>query len=62
MVSFRKGASHVCVEGTDVIQMPSDLFLSESQRIQSLVIDPIKLDLFGLLHCVRLWVMQRNTL
>ena len=57
-----QGASHVCVEGTDVLHIPSELFLPRAQRKQRPVIDPIKLDLFNLLQKVRRWVMQRDTL
>ena len=57
-----QGATHLCAEGTDVIQIPSELFLPRAQRIQRSIREPIKLDLFSLLIKVRRWVMQRDTL
>lgn len=62
IIHVGQGAPHVCAKGTDVIEIPSQLFLPASQRNQRPSIDPIKLDLFSLLQGVRRWVMQRDIL
>lgn len=57
-----QGASHICAKGTDVIYIPTDLFLPRAERIRKSVSAPIQLDLFEILQDVRLFVMQRDTL
>lgn len=62
MFHVGQGAHHLCAAGTDVIEIPSQLFVSRTQRIQRSTMDPIKLDLFNLLQGIRRWVMQRDVL
>lgn len=62
IIHVGQGAPHVCAKGTDVIEIPSQLFIPASQRNQEPSMDPIKLDLFSLLQGVRRWVMQRDIL
>lgn len=60
VIHVGQGAPHMCAKATDVIEMPSQLFLPTSQRNQRPCTDPIKLDSFSLLQGVRRWVRQRD--
>lgn len=62
VIHVGQGAPHMCAKATDVIKIPSQLFLLTSQRNQTPCIDPIKSDLCSLLQRVRRWVRQRDIL